>query len=871
MSASSLKNTRLSDPSAPPQIKIPDRDLFPSSLAGLKVFCPWQLEWSPKDSKWKKRPHRIGSKAKGYPDEWNNPKNLHTMEEVLLWIKNNPEGRTLLPGEKAAGWGVGMVGILGEGNPVALDFDNVVDKSGNITNPNVKLWIEETNEDLLWERSLSGTGLHAIGFGLELLHEKKEYELHQGGEVELLINKRFCALTGDYFTTIPDAPGSIQSLYQKTWESQSIAEEMRQENSPPPPPPSKPVGVKVPQPLPASKPLRGKSLRELLKEAAHGWVEKRETSVAGQYGHKSLMEVASVLKWGFGYGDASRAGAWEEDGRAIFADYNARATPPETQEDIGRKWMESKGSGTGRDFFSPILTSHQEFEAKHLFPSSGQFSPPKKQAKGREEKGPPLSDDEMEELLASSFVEGPDIPEREKTQWLWKNYIERGRFGIISGYPNIGKSTAIAGLCAAISRPARSAFAGGSLPGYEGGSAGERVLWVTCEEDASLVRDRFQLAGGDISRLTVLEFIRPKGEDPRHFVLPYDFKILRRHVEKKRPAIIVLDSATGLVAAEYDLTKSQKAREVVNPLVAMAKELDTAIVLVSHLTKGSAERTGPEFLRAEGSVGLLAATRFVLTVQIHPDDKDDENIMDHLKRRVLYGARVSNGETGWITPFKTRVMEKKISDGESKVVIPVWEDSVRMGDSAFANKPEEEGKRGPKADQRESAGQAVLEVLQKVGGGWLTAAQMEGHMQAIAERSGVSVHTVYRARKELRELKAIFNEKVSDGSGVWFLPGHDPRGKDAPKGAPPVNLEEKLLGIFEAHGKPMKEWELINPVNDLRVTAKATKKAIENTMKVLIGSGKLITSGSGQDKTYSLAGQFQEEETGQGEGGEEPV
>ena len=857
MSAPSLKNTRLSDPTTPPQIKIPDRDLFPFPLASLKVFCPWQLEFEASKGKWVKRPHRIGTRAKGYPDKWNEPQNLHTMEEVLLWIGGKPEGRTLSPGDKAAGWGVGMVGATGEGTPMALDFDNVVDELGRITNPDVTRWIEATSGGLLWERSLSGTGFHAIGLGLELLGEEKEYALHHGGEVELLINKRFCALTGDYFTTIPETPGGIQTLYQETWDDGQYAKEVAKEKAPerpkdPPPPPTT---------------LRGKELRDLVKERATAWVEKREPSVAGQYGHKSLMEVASVLKWGYGYGDSSRARGWEADGYAIFQDYNARAVPPESMEDIERKWNESKDSGNGQDHFSRILADHQAFEAKRPLPPSGQSQPQKKPAKGREE-SPPLSDAEMDELLESSFVDGPDIPEREKIQWLWRNHIERGKFGIISGYPNIGKSTAIAGLCAAISRPARSAFAGGSLPGYEGGATGERVLWVTCEEDASLVRDRFQLAGGDITKLTVLELLRPKGEDPRHFVLPYDFKILRRHVEKKRPAVIVLDSATGLIAAEYDLTKSQKSREVVNPLVAMAKELDTAIVLVSHLTKGSSERTGPEFLRAEGSVGLLAATRFILTVQIHPEDKDDDSILDHLKRRVLYGARVSNGETGWMTPFKTRVMEKKITDGESKTVIPVWEDAVRLGDSAFATKSDERERPGPKAEQRETAGQAILEVLEKVGGGWLTAKEMEDHMKAIGERLGVSHHTVLRARTELKGLKAVFNEKVSDGSGVWFLPGHDPRPKDPPKGTPPVNLEEKLVGIFEAHGKPMGDWELIYPLGDLKVTAKVTRKAIDDTMKILIGSGKLLVSGNGNDKTYRLAGQ-PGDEAGQGEEGEE--
>lgn len=869
MSADSLKSKRLSDPNDPPKIKLPGVAFFFSSLAALKVFIPWRLEWDPGNKKWTKRPHRIVSPLEGKGSEWNTDGASRTLQEVLEWISKKPRGRGLPPGWREAGWGVGLLGGTGEGVPVSLDFDDVLDESGRVTNPDLAQWVDSTKDEIFWEKSLSGSGLHAIGFGLEVTGPGQKFPLTKGGSFEVLKDPLYCALTGERFAESSLEPKGIQALYvevrrdgeeakaSKAKEKKEPVVEMIPSPPQPPPPPSKP---KAPTVSPPSVPLRGKELRELVSAAARSYVEKMPQSVEGSGGHVALMNVAVALAHGFGYSDPSRAGGWEQDGYAIFQDYNAQASPPESPEQVEHKWADAtKSNATGNDLFAPVLRAFQDFQARNA-PLSGSSQSKEKEARGGE------GEEDFARMFAGGVVNAWDIPEQDPAIWIWENFIQRGRLGTMSGWPGSGKSTGLSGVCAAITTPPRTYSPCGSLPGHQA-TSGENVIWITCEEDESLVRDRFELAGGNQDRFFVVNLIPEKDGKLRNFILPKDLGFLRYSISRLRPAMVVLDSMSGIISSEYDIAKSQKVREVLTPLVAMAREFGTAIVFISHFTKGSINREGPELTRSEGSLAVVGATRFALNVGFHPEDKQDDNIPDHEKRRVIFGARISNGEDGWAAPFKTRVMRKEGSKGISKAVIPVWEAASRIGDSAFAPKREEKPKPGPKAEQRGEAGQAILAVIRSRGG-WMTSKELEENRKAISLRMSISEDTVERAQSELKKLGELNWGRGPDGAGLVFLPGYDPRPKNGPKATSAVNLEEEILGIVEGHGGTVEEWELINPLNELKIRVGVPKKAIDNARKVLIGSGRLLVSGTGDNKTYRLAGEGKEERSQEKEGGQ---
>jgi hypothetical protein len=801
-------------------------------LAGLKVFIPWRLEWNPKDKKWKKRPYRIGSKAKGFPDKWNEPQNLNTFETVAAWIKGEPGGRTLQEGEVAGGWGIGLVGATGEGRPCALDFDNVIDENGRILNPDLADWVRMTKGEIYWERSLSGTGLHAIGLGLTPTREEKVLLLSRGGEIEVLKDKIYCALTGDRFEGSTLNPGNIQALYDEAIREATAPKDQKQKKAAPP----KTVQAIAQS---SSKTSQGKELRDVVRERATAWVEKREASVAGQHGHKALMEVAAALRHGWGYADPSRAASWEDDGYAIFEAYNRRAAPPESEEELRRKWSQADGRGNENDFFAKALKDHEEFAAKRSSPGSSQNP---KQAKKKAA------------LVACPFVPASQVPDLKRTDWLIVNLIELGTFGTLSGFPQAGKSTAISGIAAAVTLSSGTYSPCGTIPGFIGQQEGRHVGWVSCEEDASRIKTRFELAGGDLSKFHICTDLKLTDKTKRWFSLPKDAPLLRAFIERAKPALLVMDSMSGLVEASYDLAKGQKARQILNQLVLLAHEFQISIVVISHFTKGSLERPGPQHTRAEGSVGVSAAARFAMTAVVHPDDEADENIPDHEKRRILYGAKVSNGTPGWGFPFKT----KKAYKGEADVVIPAWEDAVLMGDSKFLKKAEPT-KPGPKPELRGEAKEAILELLQSRGG-WMTAAEFNKNREAIEQRLGAKDRTFERARTELKREGSIGDGK--DGlSWIVFLPGHDPRKKGSePEEGKPVDLEAEILHLID--GGEVEEWQLYKPLEALQTKTGTTKKAIDNAKKILIGSGQVVVNGIGPGKKWRLGSL---KEAGQGE------
>ncbi len=141
-----------------------------------------------------------------------------------------------------------------------------------------------------------------------------------------------------------------------------------------------------------------------------------------------------------------------------------------------------------------------------------------------------------------------------------------GSLVLIGGAPGIGKSTlttmAVANLCA----------------------AGRRTLYVSAEESAAQIRLRAQrLGGGEALAVPV--------------IAETDLATVLATLEAERPEVCVIDSVQTLHSADLSSAAGSVAqvREVAGEVMALAKRLRIAVLLVGHVTKEGA-LAGPRVL-----------------------------------------------------------------------------------------------------------------------------------------------------------------------------------------------------------------------------------------------------------------------------------
>ncbi len=144
--------------------------------------------------------------------------------------------------------------------------------------------------------------------------------------------------------------------------------------------------------------------------------------------------------------------------------------------------------------------------------------------------------------------------------------IVPGSLVLIGGAPGIGKSTlttmALANLVA----------------------AGRRTLYVSAEESAAQIRLRAQrLTAGEPLRIPVLA--------------ETDLDAVLATIERERPEVCVIDSVQTLHCAELASAPGSvgQVREAAGAIMRVAKALDTAVLLVGHVTKDGA-LAGPRVL-----------------------------------------------------------------------------------------------------------------------------------------------------------------------------------------------------------------------------------------------------------------------------------
>lgn len=314
--------------------------------------------------------------------------------------------------------------------------------------------------------------------------------------------------------------------------------------------------------------------------------------------------------------------------------------------------------------------------------------------------------------------------EKQPIRWIWPGRLARGEMTILDGDPGLGKSTLLCDLAARLTT-------GRPLPGEDAplrdGPGG--VVLVTTEDSPShTIRPRLDAAGADPQRVRIVQTVPTRDDEggwnggeavPK---LPDDLDVLKVTCASVDADLLVIDPLLAHLSGEVNTFKDGDVRSALAPVQAFAEKAGLAVVVVRHLTKGSAGAN--PLYRGQASIGIIGAARLAFAF-----GEDPENA-GHL---VLAPNKVNLGKK---PPALKLCLEDSPDVGE--VARVKW-----LGTSALSAHDLFSAK------QSEADSPALSEAKDFLHERLSAGPQPASEMYDAAEEAGIKKDTLKRARREI--------------------------------------------------------------------------------------------------------------------------
>lgn len=207
-----------------------------------------------------------------------------------------------------------------------------------------------------------------------------------------------------------------------------------------------------------------------------------------------------------------------------------------------------------------------------------------------------MSDKDTRELLLTN---ASTIHSR-RQKWLWQDRIPLGVVTIFAGRGGEGKSTFALHIGAEAIK--------GALPGDLHRKPTSFAI-ISHEDDwGTVMKPRLLAAGADVTAVFKVSIKSTIDEITAETIpaLPLDINLIRQAIVETGAKIILIDPITSTLSG--DLHKVADVRRALDPLAALAQELEVAIIALMHFNKG----TGNTSDKLSGSHAFRDMSRSVL-------------------------------------------------------------------------------------------------------------------------------------------------------------------------------------------------------------------------------------------------------------------
>lgn len=365
------------------------------------------------------------------------------------------------------------------------------------------------------------------------------------------------------------------------------------------------------------------------------------------------------------------------------------------------------------------------------------------------------------------LIRGCDV-KPEPIAWLWDGWLAAGKVHILGGAPGTGKTTIALALAATLT-------IGGRWPDGTTSQVGNVVIWSGEDDPADTLIPRLKLMGADLNRVYFVSAVH-EGVEKRSFDPARDVDALRRKLDEVGDVrLLIVDPIVSAVAG--DSHKNAEVRRSLQPLADLAACNRSALLGITHLSKGTSGREPVE--RITGSLAFGALARIVLVAAKHQSDLQNDN-------RLLLRAKSNIGPDDG--GFEYRLQQDEAYPGILASAV-LWGNAVEGAARELLTMADATGDGADGQGALDEAAEWLRGVLKDDG------ATDRREILASAERAGFSERTIDRARSRLGVI-AKQHGYGKDKRSLWELPSIPPNMTNSAKQKSMAGLDE-----FGGNGK----------------------------------------------------------------------
>ena len=213
----------------------------------------------------------------------------------------------------------------------------------------------------------------------------------------------------------------------------------------------------------------------------------------------------------------------------------------------------------------------------------------------------------------------------EEVSWLWPGRMARGKYQVLVGDPDLGKTTIALDCAARLST-------GGTWPDGTACPQGKTLILTAEDGIADTIVPRIKKLGGDSSQVCVLEGVRDK-QGTRPLNLKHDLDMLVAAIEEVRPALVIIDPISAYLG-DTNSFKDSEVRGLLSPVKDILERYNVTLLAIAHLNKNQQQSV---IHRTSGAVAFVAAARLGWVVAKDPND-DDRRILAMFKHNLCAKA-----------------------------------------------------------------------------------------------------------------------------------------------------------------------------------------------------------------------------------------